>query len=108
MKITVEVPKDVANRMLAERLAQSTIDRVCTEALRKALRTVETIRGTVTLPQKTTAGQAPVYKFDWPEDYGPTPCPYCGTEIYGTACDIDSGLRKHLEVCDEYQAEDEL
>lgn len=27
-------------------------------------------------------------------------CPYCGTVIYGTVKDIDSGLRKHLDYCD--------
>lgn len=28
-------------------------------------------------------------------------CPYCGQAIYGTAADIDSGVRKHFEYCEE-------
>ena len=32
-------------------------------------------------------------------------CPYCHTQIYGTKSDIDSGLRKHIEYCDEAQKE---
>ena len=30
-------------------------------------------------------------------------CPYCQAKVNGNAEDIDSGYRKHLEYCEEYQ-----
>lgn len=32
-------------------------------------------------------------------------CPYCHSQIWGTKDDIDSGMRKHIEYCDEAQRE---
>jgi hypothetical protein len=34
-------------------------------------------------------------------------CPHCETAIRGTADDIDSGLRKHIEHCDKAHTEEE-
>lgn len=28
-------------------------------------------------------------------------CPYCQLEVWGMAKDIDSGMRKHIEYCEE-------
>ena len=38
---------------------------------------------------------------NWWEMVNSTDCPYCGVRIYGTERDIDSGLRKHLDYCEE-------
>lgn len=37
-------------------------------------------------------------------DYEPVIAP-CGAEVYGTPRDIDSGLRKHIDTCEDCQRE---
>ena len=34
-------------------------------------------------------------------------CPYCHSQIWGTKDDIDSGMRKHIEYCEEAPDPDE-
>jgi len=34
------------------------------------------------------------------------PCPYCSLEIHGTLAGIDSGLRRHIEHCEQAPQED--
>ena len=44
----------------------------------------------------------------WEKESITAACPYCQEVINGTAKDIDSGIRKHLDFCAQRPAEENL